>query len=160
MPFSISKYARALPSLLDLKEKGMGPREFADQVVGTVELRDNYLLQERQTLLTAAVATPVVGFNAFTTVVPANEIWFVWEYWVASVTAVGEAVTIAPACLFDGVSSAPLNQMAAAAASSGVWNPSTHPFWATPGSTLGFLCAAVTLAPDVQGGLLVTKLRV
>ncbi len=161
MPFSISKYARALPSLLDLKEKGQGPREFADQVVGTVKLDELYLLQGRETFLTAAVATPTVAaFNAFTTVVPANEIWFVWKFWVASVTAAGEAVTIMPAVLFDGISAAPLAPPQAAAASSGVWVAAVDTFWATPGSTFGFLCTAATLAPDVQGGVLVTKLRV
>jgi hypothetical protein len=160
MPFSISKYARALPSLLDLKEKGAGPREFADQIVGTVSVDQLYLLQGRETLLTAAVASPVVGFNAFTTVVPANEVWYVWKYWVASVTAAGEAVTIQPSVLFDGVSSAPLAAQGAAPASSGIWVGSNEPFFATPGSAFGFLCAAVTLAPDVQGGLVITKLRV
>jgi len=160
MAFSISKYARALPSLLDLKEKGQGPRDFADQVVGIVRMDDLYLLQGRETFLTAAVATPAVGFNPFTTVVPANEIWFVWEYWVAAVTAAGEAVSIQPAVLFDGVSAAPTGPPLAALASSGVWAPSAKRFWATPGSTFGFLCQSFTLAPDVQGGLLVTKLRV
>jgi hypothetical protein len=158
---TIGKYARALPSLLDLKERGTGPREFSEQVVGTVDLSQLYLLQGREVLVSAVNAAPAVGANFFVpaTIVPPGEIWYVWEYAVSSTPGAGAAIDMAPAAQIDGAALFPLAPYQAAAATQNVRVPSTHVVVATPGTEFGFLVRSVTLAPSVNAVLLVTKLK-
>lgn len=158
--FSISKYARALPSLLALKERGQGPHSFSDEVTGQIDLTPLYLLQDRETFLTNVVAAPVVGTNNFTTVVPANEIWYVHQYFVGGITGGATSIRLCPACNFDGQATPPLAPMQSAGFLEGVFVGATNPFWATPGSTFAFLVGSVVGATGCQGGLVVTKLRV
>lgn len=157
----IGKYARGLPSLLDLRVQGQGPREFSEQVVGTVDVTLNYLLQGRETLLTGNAGAPVLGFNSYTVPVrvPANELWYVWEYYTGTIIGAGAAIAFAPACNFDGIAGFALSTMVGGVATEGIWQPANRPFWAAPGSELGFLCKSVTLAPVLAGAYLVTKLR-
>lgn len=164
MAFSISKYARALPSLLDLKERGMGPREFSEQVVGTIELTQLYLLQSRESVASAATAALIVGVNASTVplVVPPNEIWYIHLMNVTVAPGAGAQADIAPAVRFDGASSPTLivggYQNAAATQQARAF--SQAPFVATPGSEFLVLVRSVTLAPVADISLLLTKLKV
>jgi len=159
----ISKYARGLPSLLDLKVSGQGPRVFSDQVVGTIHLLDNYLLQGRESIIATANVAPAVGFNSTgvpTHVVPQNELWYVWEIEIGMTCGAGAAIRAAAAARYDGLAVS-FNRTpfeAVAATFSGFTSDHT-PFWATPGTELGFIATAVTLAPSVTLAYLVTKLR-
>lgn len=140
----------------------MGPREFSEQVVGTIDLAPLYLLQSRETLVTTTNNAPALGANFFPTpfIVPANEIWFVWEYFVGTAAGAGAALTFAPAVRFDGIATPPMGVMQSVVATQSLWIASTRRFWATPGTEFGFLVGAVTLAPGVSGAVVVTKLRV
>jgi hypothetical protein len=160
--FSISKYARALPALLDLKERGSGPRSFSDQVVGTISMDALYLLQGRETFNPTNQTVISVGANAWgaTLTVPPGEIWFVWEYSVASSPGAGAAVTLCPSLSYDGVGNIPLCQFQSAAANEVVRNAMVGTRWATPGTEFSFIVKAQTLSPTVSGSIQVTKLRI
>lgn len=162
MPFAIGKYARALPSLLDLKERGQGPGEFSEQVVGTIDLVQLYLLQGRETNNTVNQAAPVVGQNSWGTplFVPANEVWYVHQYFCTSQVGAGAAVDLCPSMNPDGTAGFPLGPYVAGAATQNVRAGMNAPFIATPGTELTFCVRSVTLAPSIAGALLVTKLRV
>jgi hypothetical protein len=162
--FSISKYARGLPSLLDLKERGSGPREFADQVVGTVDVKDLYLLTGRETLTSNSNLAPAVdtnfypGANSFS--VPLGEMWYVWEYSVQCNAGAGAALDFAACALFDNSTSVVLSPYVQAAATQVRRTYLPKPFWLPPGGVLAFTVAAVTLAPSVTGQVVVTRLKV
>lgn len=158
----ISKYARALPGLLDLKERGTGPRLFSEQVVGTVELTQLYLLQNRETLVSGLSPALVVGINGPTVplTVPPNEVWFVHLMNVTVVPGAGAQADIAPAVQFDGSTTMIVGPYGNANALQQVRVPSQAPFIATPGSSFLILCRSVTLAPQSDITLLVTKLRI
>jgi len=163
--FSISKYARGLPDLLGLKERGSGPRDFSEQVVGTVNMTELYLLQNRETILSGNNAAPIVGSNFFAApndlLVPANELWYCWHYSVSSTPGAGAAIDMAPILLGDGsANSVNLGFYIAAAATQQARTFMTYPFWAGPGSQLGFTVRSVTLAPTVNANLVFTRLRV
>jgi hypothetical protein len=160
--FAIGKYARALPSLLDLKERGKGPNQFSEQVVGTVDLTQLYLLQGRETINTVNNAAPAVGQNSWGTplLVPANEVWFVHHYLATSQVGAGAAVDLATSMNPDGTAGFMLGDYVAGAATQNVRARASLPFIATPGTELTFLVRSVTLAPSIAGALLVTKLKV
>jgi hypothetical protein len=160
--FEISKYCRALPSLLDLKQRGKGPSQFSEQVVGTVALEELYLLQGRETFNTSTQPAPAVGANGFSTamVVPANEIWFVWEYAVSTTPGAGAAIEMQPALLYDNTANLPVGAFVAAAATQAIRAGMDRTRWATPGTEFSFVVKSVTLAPVVIGALVVTKLRI
>jgi hypothetical protein len=159
--FEISKYCRALPSLLDLKERGKGPSQFSEQVVGTVQLNDLYLLQGRETINTTTQAAPAVGANGFSTpfVVPPGEIWYVWEYAVSTTAGAGAAIDMQPSLLFDNTANLPVGPFVAAAATQAIRAGMDRTRWATPGTEFSFVVRSVTLAPTVIGAVVVTKLR-
>jgi len=161
MPFNIGKYARALPSLLDLRERGMGPREFSEQVVGTVELTQLYLLQNRETVVSVATVALVVGANfpATPLVVPAGEIWFVHLMNTTVAPGAGAQADIAPAVVFDGTTTMVVGGFVNAAATQQARAFSNASFVATPGSSFGLIVRSVTLAPVADVSLLVTKLK-
>lgn len=162
MSFSISKYARGLPSILDLKERGLGPRSLNEEIQGIVDVGPLYLLQGRVTETTAFNAALGLGFIQFTTpyVVPAGELWYVWEYSLGTTLAAGEAITCCPAIRYDGVAAVPLAVSRAGVANTQMYIPATKPFWATPGSQFGLLVESFTLAPATAASALVTKLRI
>jgi hypothetical protein len=162
MAFAISKYARGLPSLLDLKERGMGPREFSEQVVGTIDLTPLYLLQGRETLSLSPQAAPAVGQNSWgvAVIVPANEIWYVWQYSAAASPGAGAAIELTSSANFDGTAGFALGPIDGASATQHVRTRIQAPIIATPGTEFTFLVRSVTLAPLVSGAIQVTKLRV
>jgi hypothetical protein len=158
---NIGKYARALPSLLDLKERGTGPREFSEQVVGTIELTQLYLLQNRETVASGATGALVVGVNLPTVplVVPAGEIWFVHLMNTTVAPGAGAQADIAPAVIFDGSTTMCVGAFVNAAATQQARAISQAPFVATPGSSFGLIVRSVTLTPVADVSLLVTKLK-
>lgn len=161
MPFDISRYARGLPSLLDLKQRGEGLHFLADQLVATLDVRALYLLQNRETIICGTNAAPTVGALSYSTpfTVPQNELWYVWEYFVTATVGAGEAITLQPGMTFDGIASAPMGPSAAGAANTSLWVPSAKEFWATPGSEFKLMVSALTLTPPLSGAVVVSKLR-
>jgi hypothetical protein len=162
MAFGISKYAKALPSLLGLKERGQGPREFSDQVVGVIDLTVAYLLDGRELITTTVNVAPAVGSNGYPTAmaVPAGESWFVWAYSVSSAPGAGAAIDMAASCGLDGLPySAPVSNYVSAAATQAVKTPPIVPFFAPAGTSFEFLVRSVTLAPSVTGQICITRLR-
>ena len=162
--FSISKYAKGLPSLLEFKERGSGPRDFADQVVGTVDLGPLYLLQNRETLQSGVNAAPTAGTNFYpapeTLSVPVGEIWFVHEYSVIGTAGAGAALDFAAGALFDNSTSVNLSPYVQAAATQSRRTYLPKPFWLPAGGVLIFSVASVTLAPTVSAQAVITRLRV
>lgn len=160
--FNVGKYARALPSLLTLRERGSGPREFSEVVQGTLDLRELYLLEGRETVSSAATGALVVGVNfpATALVVPAGELWFVHLMNTTVAPGAGAQADIAPAVVFDGTTTMIVGNFVNAAATQQARAYSNGPFVATPGSQFGLIVRSVTLAPVADVSLLVTKLRI
>jgi hypothetical protein len=163
MPAAISKLPRGLTALLSLRDQGQTPQLLADQAVQVVESRDLFLLDTRELINVGLQTTPVVGANFFTPdaiTVPAGELWYVWHYGVASSPLAGEAITFAAAVQMDGLPiMVPMTAYIAGAATQEV-RIAAAGFWAGPGSKFGFLVQTVTLAPDVNGFCVVTKLKI
>jgi len=160
----ISKYARGLPALLDLKERGTGPHQFSDQVVGVVDLTQLYLLQNRQTIQSDPVAVPAVGSNQFAApgdfVVPAGEMWYVWEYSVTAEPGAAEAAAVAALAALDDTASVVVSPYVSAAANEQVRTHLNRPLWLSPGGVLGVSAALITGAPVLTGQAVVTKLKI
>jgi hypothetical protein len=165
----ISKYAKGLPSLLGLKERGHGPALFSEQVVGTVDMSLLYLSQDREVAYSGLNSAPAVGVNTWAAalpalVVPPGEIWYVWNYSVIANIVAGEAIDYCPICNIDGLTaSVPLAPYLASPVTGALQEARTGPvvpFVAGAGSEFGFHVRSVTLTPDMRGAILFTRLRV
>lgn len=150
--------------MLALRSQGDTPQVLADQSVLTIDATELYLLDSRESTGFATQAAPATGFNFYTGSsldVPAGELWYVWHYILVLTTGAGEAITAAPAVNLDGVGAgAIVGDYYAAAASQSIRGMNSRPFWAGPGTQFGFVCQSVTGAPDAQGALIITRLRV
>lgn len=162
MPYGISKYAKALTSVLGLKERGQGPRDFSETIVGTIDVSSLYLLEDRQLILTTANVAPAVGSNGFPipVAVPPGEIWFVWSYSVVCTLGAGAAIDMASSTGLDGLPySAPLTPYVAGSATQAIKTGPIVPYFAAAGTSFEFLVRSVTLAPSVSGQIVITRLR-
>jgi len=160
--FNISKYAKALPSLLGLKERGQGPRTFSETIVGTINAEQLYLLENRELVVSTSNLAPVVGSNSYPTplTVPAGEVWYVWAYAVTCQLGAGEAIDMAASVGLDGLGfSAALTGYVAGAATNHIKTGPIAPFYAPSGTAFEFLVRSITLAPDVTGQLCITRLK-
>lgn len=161
--FEITNYPKGLTSLLSLKQQGRGPSNLSETVAPIIDVTNMYLLSLREYVSMGSQPNPVVGSNNYPTpvVVPAGELWYVWQYLVSSSPGAGEACDIAPAVALDGNPlSVPLVPYVAAAANQDGRAASNVPFWAGPGTLFQFQARSLTLQPDVFGAAIVTKLRV
>jgi len=162
---TILNMARGLNSIVALRTDGAQPQQLADTVAGTVDLRELYLLNTRETLVSGVNAAPVVGLNGLGTpelIVPAGELWFVWFYAINVTTGAAATIEAVPTANVDGTPAfaqplgpyvtCPINGNARAAAN--------QPFWAGPGTILAFACKTVTGAPTVNGSATITRLRI
>lgn len=162
MPFDISKYAKGVPSLLGLKDRGRGIPFLADSVVGTINVRDLYLLDTREYLEQAALAIAGVGPQYFTNLrVPPGELWYVWEFSVSSSPGAGAAVDVAAAYNAEGLPQlANVGPYTAIAATQNGVSSSLRPFWAGAGTAFAGNVRSFTLAPTLYCGLLLTRLKI
>lgn len=163
MPFEIGKLARGLAAALNLKERGRTPGILADQVVETIESRDLFLLDSREFTGFFTNNAPANGFNFFTTrmAVPPGELWYVWHYIVVVTNGVGVTADLCPAINLDGVGAgAVVGRYEASLASQSIRLGNDRPFWAGPGSDFGFVVRSLAGAPSVQGGAIITRLRI
>lgn len=157
----ISKYAKGLPDLFGLKERGKGLPALADQLVAVSDARDLYLLNSREVVAFTNIAAPVGGMNFFTERVPAGELWYVWNYSVGSAPGAGAAIDLAPGVNLDGLPlSWIIGDQLAAAATQTIQVSNRDPFWAGAGTFFGALVRSVTLAPAIAGAVLITRLKV
>ena len=159
MPFDISKYAKALPAILGLKERGRGIPQLADQAVGILDIGQLYLLDNRELVTFTTITTAALGVNVFTEQVPPGELWYVWFLSIGSSPGAGEAIDLAAAYNPEGM---PLSYVAGyvAGTANQVVQTALGPFWAGPGTKFGFAVRSQTLTPDVGGNAIVTKLKV
>jgi hypothetical protein len=162
MPFELSKYAKGLPSLLGLKQRGIGIPYLADSAVGIIDVRDLYLLNDRELVPFTSVAAAVVGPNDFPgAVVPAGEEWYVWYLQCGAQPGAGASITIAPAMHLDGATNATtIGDYLSVAANENAQAVTRTPFWAGPGTTFSVYVKNIVLANAVSGAALITRLRV
>lgn len=149
--------------MLALRDSGAAPRLLADQVVGTVSMDELFLIQDRESAAGFSNAAPAVGVNFYTPalIVPPGELWYVWHYAVVCQPGAGAAIDLAAAVNLDGLSlTCTLGDFVAAAAAQQVRARADLPFWAGPGSQMGFVTRSVTLAPTVNAGIAFTRLRI
>jgi hypothetical protein len=159
MPFSISKYARGLTSLLDLKERGQGPRLFDDVVQGNVDLTQMYLLQGREGIFSSPIGAPVLGLNTTNLIVPANELWYVHWMNATAVAGAGAAIDLAPGVVMDVNLTMQIGPYTAVAAGQQGRAVAQAPFLATPGCVFCFLARSVVLAPTCDISVFITRLK-
>lgn len=164
---TILKYPRGLSAALSLRAGGQTPSELADVIAGTFDLKEMFLLDTREQIVSNINAAPAVGVNAYggaapgDMAVPPGELWYVWHYTAIGAPGAGAAIDLCAAAAIDGASTTfPVGDYASAAATQQVRARASQPFWAGPGSTLLFLVRSVTLAQNVQGVALITRLRI
>jgi len=164
---TILKAPRGLTSILALRSDGQVPHNLSDIVAGTVEMRELFLLDTRESIISNSNAAPAVGSNVYAgaapgdLVIPAGELWYVWHYFCNSTLGAGAAIDFCPSAQLDATPlMSPLGPYVAGAATQNVKAPSISQFWAGPGTTFGFSVRSVTLAPSVNAGIVFTRLRV
>lgn len=160
----ISKFPYGITSILGLKDMGLTVREFAQTLAPTIDLTQLFMLNQRETIGNFSQPTPVLGANQFNPrlFVPAGELWYVWDYNITATTGAGEAIELACGINYEpGIGLTAIrgdynNVLASQAGRIGC----LQPFWAPPGTEFGFAVKSLTLAPDVFGGITITRLRV
>ena len=153
----IQSFPYGLQSVLDLKG-GELPKDLLTTVQPVLDLTQFYLLQKQESrLFTAkAAATDIQTWTDGT--VPAGETWYVWQYDIAFTPGAGAQATCAPAVQF-GLNGYVLATPRAAAATIPVRVSAQVPFLAVAGSIFGFMCETQTLAPNITGYALISRLR-
>lgn len=162
---TILKYPKGLMAALGLRTDGRLPQFLAETVAPTVDLRDLYLLDTREFIQATDQPNPVLSANTFPApsdlTVPSGELWYCWGYTVACSTGAGEAIDLCPSVRYDSTNVAiPVGPYKSAAANQHARAGASEPFWAGPGSVLGFVVASLTLQPDVSAAVVITRLRV
>lgn len=87
MAGEINRVPAGLLALLDMKARGQNPRELAPQLLGTVELLDLYLSQNRRTD-SGAVSSAISPTNVTTFTVPQDQLWYAYGIGISSSVAV------------------------------------------------------------------------
>jgi len=164
MAIRLSNFPKGLLSLLGAQNFGVNVKEFADSIVGTVELAD--LLGTSLQLIQSGVFNPIANGNNLPTaanqpnlIVPTGETWKVFAIHSTCVAAAGEAATFAPTVNI-GAATLYLAPPVAVAASSTRWNPATGlagPIYVPSGGRFGIAADAVTGVPI--GGITVLAQR-
>lgn len=153
----ISKFPRGLLSLLGVQNFGENPREFMDELRGTIDVGEQLELDSTTWSVAAPVAL-VNGFNAYFTV-PQGEVWKLKHAHAGVTTGVGEAVTYMPAINVENQSF----QLAAprtVAASLNDSSPSiVQNIWLPAGARVGVFASATTGAPLGTAGLIAVRVR-
>jgi len=164
---SIMRYAKGLTSLLDAKTGGRLPGDFAETIAGIVDVRELYLLNDRQFMSVPAITLPTVGANFFVNgpsatevaIVPPAELWYVWEYFVGITPAAGETGTIQPAWVLDTTGQTmPVGDSATATTGQAIRAYARKSFWAGPGSQMAFIPNALPCRPALHPPALITVL--
>jgi hypothetical protein len=149
-----------LSSLLGLKGQGV-PNALLNDVALMMDITQMYLIaiQEAKTFAGLAAA---VGSNPFAAdgVVPAGELWYVWDFQVLATSGVGVTGRFAPQMThfssLNIIKAEPLSIAASELLRVRAWKV---PYWAQSGSVFGFMCQNVTGALTVSGSALISKLR-
>lgn len=161
MPFEISKYSKGLPSLLGLKERGRGIPFLADQVSGTMDMRDLYLLDQREAQALTNIVGVVTGLNTFVDQIPPGEMWYIWAFSIAATIGAGAAITAAPLVFFDGLPiPCTIGDYVPAVATESFHARSAYPFWAGPGTKFGMIARSQTANPTIGGLVVFSRLKV
>jgi hypothetical protein len=163
MAFEISKYAKGLSAILGLKERGVGIPLLAEQAVGVSDVRDLFLLNDRELVPFGSVVAAAVGNNTFPSgaLVPSGELWYVWNFNVGSQPGAGASITVAPALFVDGAAViSVVGDFLAIAANENAQTFVRSPFWAGPGTQFAAVAKNQVLAPGISGQAIITRLRV
>lgn len=161
----ILKYPKGLMAALGIRSGGKLPEFLADTVAPNVDLRDLYLLDTREFIQATDQPNPVLSANVFPApndlTVPPRELWYCWGFTVACSPGAGEAIDLCPSVRYDSTNVAiPVGPYKSATAGQHARAGALSPFWAGPGSVLGFVVASLTLQPDVSAAVVITRLRV
>ena len=162
MAGEVANVPLGLISLLGLRGMGETPRVVQPNVDVSVELRDLYLVNQRELIL-ATIGPFVLGPNQLAAgspgIVPAGELWYVWQFGTRIQTSAVQTATVACAFNTNGVPllcgdfvSIPINS------DSGCFAV-LAPFWLKGGDSLGLVASAVAGAPSVAMYALITRLR-
>jgi hypothetical protein len=161
VPSPINTIAGGLLSMLGSKGQGGYPSALLDTVAPMLEIKELYLAFTRESIGSAAQAAAVGAIQFLDLAVPSGELWYVWEYAVAVAPGAGAAARIAPAFQNTPVSfTFPTAPYQAAAATENIRVPSTRQMLWSPGTVPGCLVQSQTLAPNVTGAALITRLKV
>jgi hypothetical protein len=163
MPSPINQFPTGLLSALGAKVGGHNPLNFGDDVSGTFDLRELYLLSLREQITMAAIAAVNAATGSFAApgIVPQGEVWYVWHYSVVTSLLAAANIVLAPSANFvvNNIAVGPAVSQGGAAATA----PEAiaqGPFWLQGGMGLTFRCISLTGAANVAGNALITRLRV
>jgi len=144
--------------LLGLKNNGQNPAEMIDAVAPTIDIRENYLLGLRETILDDGVsrnlnaAGVVLGWPEFD--VPGNEVWYVHDFTIIVDVAVG-GVWIGKALHLERgtqyVHAGDKSGDVFANAQGGIFLAQVGGFYALPGDMFAALTEQVVSPPGVPG---------
>jgi hypothetical protein len=164
MTVQINQLPAGLLSLLGSKGGQSNPSELSDLVACVLEIRDLYLSVNREVINdgNVAAAVGVLGFPNGTLVVPPGEIWYVWDYEVICAPGAGAAVKMAPAYQTGpGGLAMVLSDFQSAAANEQVRVASRrYPMLWTAATTGIVVVQSQTLAPNISGGAIITRLKI
>ncbi len=162
MSLNLTKFAKGLTSLFGLRDLGRVPGFLSEELRGTIDVTQFYLLNDREMVTFSNIAALAIGSNNFPEVVPPGELWWVWDFVVSVDPGAGAAATYRPQIAADGFGFGfPLSdrayQVVGAAQASRV---SLSGFWAPAGTIFSVHVLTQTLAPAALGRALVSKMRV
>jgi hypothetical protein len=164
---SISQLPRGLLAALGLRNLGKNPGELSDLLAPTFETLELYLLNGVETVI-GDDAAPAIGTRNFSadtlaSVVPQNELWYVWHYRLTSTAGAGTSITLQPTIRLQDAQQTMTNpQLVTGAAGLTQLVPSGfNGRWALPGSLFQYGVTAITGAPGlIRGVAQITRLRV
>lgn len=162
MSTPIARLPAGMVSILELADMGGTPRILLDSIQSVFDVQQLVMLSRREQITTQASPAITVGGNAFVGTepeVPPGELWYVWNYTVASTPGAGAAVDIAPTYREASTAWA-IGAYGAAAASQEVRVRMDAPLWAKSGGRFGFCCRSVTGAPTAQGFINISRFRI
>ena len=126
----------------------------------TIESAQLYLLQTQESFQMGGVVI-AVGANEFVSnqTVPPGELWWVWRFFASTTLGAGAAANLAPSVKYSTLNT-PVGRYVSGVATENIRAPADAGFWVQEGATFGCTVQSQTLAPTVQGNVVISRLRV
>lgn len=156
----ITNLPQGLIGLLQLRDYGATPQSLAAEAVATVDCTQLYLLNRRETVIATVVPAATGGVNT-SLVVPAGEVWYVWDMFAESSPGAGASCRIAAAIQYLAAGAFhPVGPYESVAAGENVRARMTDGRrLVTASGNVAFVCQTQTLAPNVLVAAVITRLK-
>lgn len=161
MTGEVSNLPRGFQTLVGLKDMGQTPRQVPSVLAPTLDLRDFYLTNLRETLVENVANFTTAGTKLFASlIVPAGEVWWIHQFSInVNPLPAASTIRVRPAYQEAAGYAAAIGASASAVTGEAIRAPAVVPLILTAGSQLAAFIEVITGNADIGAGVVFSRLR-